>query len=336
MPIVSSLALPHGPMVFDGGEELTATADRIQALPNTLKKDFRAVFRAFREAAEMAKATRPEVIFLNTPHGMSFRNSFAIYLNSRAKGNAEWMGQWKEYDVNVTLDSDLAKAFIEHLQRDNIPANGITAFGTKCEAPLRWGEVVPLWFFRDLTSAGLRVVIFSNSISERPRDQEPLSELIKFGKSIARFLNSLQKRVLYIASGDLSHNHETDCNLSLYLPDPRWALPPSATALTFDLNIEHWVQCTPLDLGDLAQPSKTTEKRSAMWDKTTYRVAEQWLQKPTNMEKYSCGIYGLCILHGILSAEVEGRATYDSHLLCRLAPTYFGMLVAAFIKKDTN
>ena len=335
MPLVSSLVLPHGAMVFDGGDGCTAAAaQRIQALPETLKEDWRTLFRATREAAEMAKATKPEVIFLNTPHGLSLSDSVAVYLNTRAKGNAEWNGQWTEYDVNVTLDSDMARKFLEHLQRDYIPANGIAAFGP-CEAPLRWGEVVPLWFFRELTSAGVKVVIFNNPVSNMRR-QEPLSEVTKVGASIARFLNGLEQRVLYVVSGDLAHSHETDCTLSLYLPDPRWNMPKSSSALPFDLSIEHWVQCTPLASGDVTQPAKTTEKCSAKWDDTTYKVAEQWLAKATDLKgtALSCGIYGFGVLHGILAADIEGRATYDAHLLCRLAPTYYGMTVAAFIKKD--
>ena len=47
-----------------------------------------------------------------------------------------------------------------------------------------------------------------------------------------------------------------------------------------------------------------------------------------------CGLYGCAILHGILSANVVGTdASFDVQLFCRLVPTYFGMMVAAFVKK---
>ena len=338
MPVVGTLVLPHGAMVFDGRDRCTAAAaQRIQALSETLKEDCRTLFRATREAAEMANATNPEVIFLNTPHGVSTWNGHAVYLNARAKGNAGWEGQWTEYDVDIALDSKLARAFLEYLQDENIPANGVAPFNQLLEAPLGWGEVVPLWFFRDITSAGIKVVIFSSPASSEMYNL-PLSGVAKLGRSIARFLNGLDQRVLYIASGDLAHNHETDCTLPLYLPNPKWQLPSSnsAVALTFDLSIEHWVLCTPYATRDMTQPVKTTEKHSAKWDKTTYKDAEQWLAKATDMKKsaLSCGIFGFGVLHGILTAEVEEGATYDAHLLCRLAPTYYGMGVAAFIKMD--
>lgn len=328
MPIVSSLVLPHGAMVFDGGDGCTAAAaKRILDLPGTLRGDCQTLFKATCEAADMAKATNPEVIFLNTPHGVCLSNSHCVYLNSKAKGNAEWNDQWVEYDVNVDLDTELAKSFVEHLERDSVPAEGMVAF-TACEAPLRWGEVIPLWFFRDITAVGVKVVIFSNP---RPRDRQPFAEITKVGQSIARFLSSLEQRVLYIASGDLAHTHETDCTLPLYLPDPRWNMPKSEVALTFDLCFEHWVKCTPLATGDVTGPTKTKEKHSNKWDGT---IAEHWLSKATDLRSValSCGIYGFGVLQGILSAEVEKKASFSAHLLCRLAPTYYGMAVAAFIK----
>ena len=338
MPIVSSLILPHGAMVFDGGEGCTSSAaDRIKALPVTLKEDCQVLFQACFEAADMVKATNPEVIFLNTPHGICMSNYHCVYLNSRAKGNAEWNDQWTEYNVDVNLDSDIARAFLEHLQNDGIPAEGMRAFSA-CEAPLRWGEVIPLWFFRDLTAGddGVKVVIFSNPL-RMAREEQPLSEIAKVGRSVERFLSGLEKRVLYLVSGDLAHSHKTDCPLPLYLPDPRWNMPTSDTALTFDLAIEHWIKCTPGPLESVSteSPEKTKEKHLSTWDEVSCKAAEQWLAKATGIKKSAlpCGIYGFGILHGIMSAQVEKRAIYDAHLLCRLAPTYYGMVVAMFNKK---
>ena len=115
-------------------------------------------------------------------------------------------------------------------------------------------------------------------------------------------------------------------------------MPTSETALPFDLSIEHWVRCTPLGSpGEITGPAKTKEKHSVLWgdSKATHSFAEHWLSKGMELKNdaLSCGIYGFGLLHGILSAEVERKAFFDAHLLCRLAPTYYGMIVAAFIKK---
>lgn len=340
MPIVSSLVLPHGATIFDGGPGCSASAaKRDSDLPSTLKESCQTLFKACQEAAEMAKSTRnPDVIFLNTPHGVCLHKAHCVYLNSRAKGNAEWNGQWTEYDVDVALDTKVSGALVEHLLKDGIPVEGMRAFAA-CEAPLRWGEVIPLWFFRDLTAAGVKVVIFSNPV--RRMDDYPLSEVTHVGRSIANFLSSLEQRVLYIVSGDLAHSHKTDCTLPLYLPDPRWNMPTSDTALPFDLYVENWVKCSPLPVPGIGErevsgPVVTKEKYSTVWDNNTCSIAEQWLAKGTELKclALTCGIYGFGVLHGILSAEVERMATFDAHLLCRLAPTYYGMMVAAFIKRE--
>ena len=327
-------------MVFDGGDVgcSSSSAERVKSLPGTLKEDCQALFASALEAADIAKATKPDVIFLNTPHGICLSNAHCVYLNSSAKGNAEWNDQWTEYGINVSLDSKLAKAFVEHLERDHIPVEGMLAF-TACEAPLRWGEVIPLWFFKDLTDAGVKVVIFSNPL-QRSRFLGELywSEVTKVGRSIAKFLSGLEQRVLYIVSGDLAHSHKTDCSLPLYLPDPRWNMPTSDVALAFDLCIEHWIKCTPVESGDVTKPVKMKEKCLSVWNEVTCNVAEKWLSRSVELKDLalSCGIYGFVLLHGILSAEVKEKASYNAHLFCRLAPTYYGMVVAAFVKSQQD
>ena len=346
MPLVSSLILPHGAMVFDGGEECTPSAiERVKALKvsdPTLLDDCQTLFRACCEAADVAKATKPDVIFLNTPHGICLSTHHCVYMNSRATGNAEWNEEWTEYNVDVDLDSELSSAFLEHLLKDGIPAEGMRAF-TACEAPLRWGEVIPLWFFRDIAANGskVKVVIFSNPLRKKREDQ-PLSEVVEVGCSIARFLSGLKQRVLYVVSGDLAHSHKMpDCTLPLYRPDPRWNMPTSEVALTFDLSIEHWIKGTPFQSGDIAAPVKTKSRHSSTWDCTSSGVREQWLSKTNNIKSsaLSCGMYGFSILHGMLSTlalvDFENVGTsFDANLFCRLAPSYYGMVVAAFDKKD--
>ena len=333
MPLVGSVILPHGAMVFDGQEGCSAAAaKRQQELPQTLKEDCQTLFKTTSEVAEMAKALKPDVIFLNTPHGICLKDRLCVYLNPKAKGNAEWKDQWTEYDVNVDLDTELAEAFLKHLQSDGVAAEGMVAY-SRCEAPLRWGEVIPLWFFRDVTAAGVKVVIFSNPLKRG----QPLSlpQLARDGRSIANFLSGLEQRVLYAVSGDLSHAHKTDCRSTLYLADSRWNMPTSERALPFDLCIEHWVRCTPFSSKDVTEPIKTREKHSNAWDGSAGSNAELWLSKAMDIKHLalSCGIYGFGLLHGILVAEVEEReASFTAHLLSRLAPTYYGMAAAAFIK----
>ena len=269
MPLVGSVVrgvvLPHGPTMFDGSDGCTAAAaERLNSISETMKEDCQVLFESARAAAELAKATKPDVIFLNTPHGVCLSDTLCVYLNKKAKGNAEWNGQWTEYDVNIDLDSDLARAFLEHLQKDDVAAEGMIAFAA-CEAPLRWGEVIPLWFFRDLTAAGIKVVIFSNPLS-RSKTYPGFKEITSVGHSVAKFFSERKERVLYLVSGDLAHSHVTDCTLPLYLPDPRWNLAKSETALPFDVCIENWLKCAPYSSEDVLGSVKMKEQFVATMD----------------------------------------------------------------------
>ena len=249
MPLVSALVLPHGTMPFDGdpslhfSDETTTAAQRVKTIPPELKKDCSAIFTLTNDAVQSVLNTRPDVIFLNTPHGICLSDSMGVYTNPKATGNAEWNGQWDEYSIEVDLDTTLSKGLIHHLRGDGIPVEGITCFSCY-DSPLRWGEVVPLWYLKPL-------------------------------------------------------------------------------------------------LG----PAKTIKPSSGVWDAVTLKQAKQWLDRAFFLRTtaLSCGINGFCMLQGMLEAEiscqtVEGSRTssFSTTLFCRLAPTYYGMMSASFIKQDPN
>ena len=81
MPLVSSVVLPHGAMVSDGSDGCTAAAaERLNSISETMKEDCQVLFESARAAAELAKATKPDVIFLNTPHGVCLSDTLCVYL----------------------------------------------------------------------------------------------------------------------------------------------------------------------------------------------------------------------------------------------------------------
>ena len=323
-------------MTFDGHPNGGgSTTERVKVISEIQRRDCNALFAACSKAADIVKATAPDVIVLNTPHGICLSDAVGVYLNPNAKGNAEWNAQWTEFEVSVDLDMDLSGKLLKHLQNDGISSEGITAF-TVSEMPLRWGEVIPLYFLQDFTKAGVKVVIISN-----PRNKmigltsESYSETAHIGNAIAKFLRALDQRVLYVVSGDLAHAHETDCKLPLYLPDPRWTLPPSDTALPFDLAVENWAKGVAFSPEYAKGPVKSLEEEEIKWDGTVAKEAAQWLSKAISLKgsARSCGIYGIAILHNLLVAEMEKPgATFSSRFLCRLAPTYYGMMIATFVK----
>ena len=339
MVIVSCLIYPHAPMIFDGHPNGGGpTTERVKVISELQRRDCNALFAACSKAADIVKATAPEVIVLNTPHGICMSDTVGVYLSSSAKGNAEWNAQWTEFEVDVDLDVELSRKLLKHLQNEDISAEGLTAFSISVYAmPLRWGEVIPLYFLQDFTRAGVKVVIIS-SPNNKVEGFKSLSETAHIGNAIAKFLRALDERVLYVASGgDLAHAHETDCQLPLYLPDPRFPNLPLASniALSFDLAVENWVKGVAFSAESAKRPVKSLEEEGVKWDRTGAKEGAQWLSKAISLKDsvYSCGIYGIAILHNLLVAEVEKPdSSFSSRCLCRLAPTYSGMMVATFVK----
>ena len=298
-----------------------------------LHSDCSILFSACARAVEIISETKPDLIFLNTPHGISLSDAFGVYLNGHAEGNAEWNGNWREFGVAVNLDQGIAKKLVEHLRGDGIPTEGITAFSCT-EIPLRWGEAIPLWFLKEATNSGVKVVIFTNP-TNLVKGLSPVSERVRVGQSLGKFIRSLSRRVLYIVSGDLAHTHKTDCKLPIYLPDPRWEIPLPADGripLYFDIAVENWIKALPYDQNLLTAPIKSTESASS-WSLPVIRDAEKWLVRATELKEsaLSCGIYGFGILHGLLRSEVELGFKFRIDFLCRLAPTYYGMMVVAIV-----
>ena len=335
MVIVSCLILPHGAMTFDGHPNGGGpTTERVKVISEIQRRDCNALFAACSKAADIVKATAPDVIVLNTPHGICLSDAVGVYLNPNAKGNAEWNAQWTEFEVSVDLDMDLSGKLLKHLQNDGVSAEGITAFSV-CEMPLRWGEVIPLYFLQDFTNAGVKVVIVSNP-ENKMKGLASVSETAHIGNAIAKFLRALDQRVLYVVSGDLAHAHETDCQLPLYLPDPRWNLPrASDAAVPFDVAVENWVKGVTFSTEYIKGPVKSLEELEVKWDGTVAKELAEWLSKAISLKDsvYSCGIYGIAILHNLLVAEMEKPgATFSSRFLCRVAPTYYGMMIATFVK----
>lgn len=79
------------------------------------------------------------------------------------------------------------------------------------EAPIRWAEVVPLWFINSKTDSDkVKYLIVATA-----RNTEGLDVI---GKAFHEFVSGLEQRVALVMSGDLAHTHETTCNIPLYLP----------------------------------------------------------------------------------------------------------------------
>ena len=151
MVVIGCTILPHGCMVFDGDSSSSSRycQERNSQLHEVggdrLSAGCQALFRGCIEVSNKVSDWDPELIILHTPHGISLSGAAGIYLNDKAKGNALWNEEWADIEVCVDCDNKIANNLLKTMLSRGIKVDGISCFGAT-ESPLRWGEVVPLWF----------------------------------------------------------------------------------------------------------------------------------------------------------------------------------------------
>jgi AmmeMemoRadiSam system protein A len=173
--------LPHPPLIVPGvgkGDEIPAT---------------RAAFeRVTAEVAELA----PETVIYVTPHSCLYGDYLHISPGARASGD---FGRFRARGIkfSVEYDEELAKLIGDLSSSDGLPAGPL---GER-DASLDHGVLVPLYFLREAGPA--KIVRISQAGFS-------LLDHYRFGAYAAEAVRRLGRRVVLIASGDMSHRLKED------------------------------------------------------------------------------------------------------------------------------
>ena len=124
---------------------------------------------------------RPDLILLIAPHAIALTNDFAVYTVSNASGTALIGGDLHNastelvpFTVAVEGAPDLANNLVATLRVVNVTA--LLPWADSEPAPLRWSEVVPLWFMASVTNysaSPTRPGVIIWSLPEISRGQDP-------------------------------------------------------------------------------------------------------------------------------------------------------------------
>ena len=183
MPVIAAYMVPHPPMIVPevgrGSEaqiELTAAA-------------YRAV------AAEIA-AAKPETVIVSSPHAAMYADRFHISPGGHAEGS---FARFRAPGVRFreTYDTELAAAIERLADAAGFPAGTRGRRGDE----LDHGTMVPLYFVRQAYTDYRLVRVGLSGL--------PLEEHYRFGQLIRRAVDETGRRVVCIASGDLSHRLQT-------------------------------------------------------------------------------------------------------------------------------
>ena len=179
MSILAAYVVPHPPLIIPEvgrGEE-----KKIQLTVNAYE-------RAMKEAAELA----PDTVIIASPHTVMYADYFHIAPGEDASGSFGQFGA-PEVAVAVQYDAVLAKEIEMEAAEAGIEAGPVGGRN----AALDHAVMIPLHFLHAYTR-NFRVVRLGIS------GLSPLDHY-NFGKCAARAVETLERRAVFIASGDLSH-----------------------------------------------------------------------------------------------------------------------------------
>ena len=187
MPILGAFVVPHPPLIIPdvgrGGE-----------------KQIEKTIRAYEKVADEIARLKPETIIISSPHALMYSDYFHISPGQGAEGDFS-MFRAKNVRFEETYDEDLVKEICRLADQDGFPA-GIEGERTyRGDQKLDHGTMIPLYFIRQKYSDFKIIRLGLSGLS--------LKEHYRFGRMIREAVDALNRRAVYVASGDLSHKLQT-------------------------------------------------------------------------------------------------------------------------------
>lgn len=179
MSIIAGYMVPHPPMAIPeiGGDE-------IKIIPETIK--------SYEEIARDIAALKPETIILSSPHQTLYGDYFHISPGRMAKGDFSRFGAG-DVRINADYDDELVKKISNICDRTGFPAG---TMGERSPS-LDHGTMVPLYFVNKYYNNYKLVRIGLSGLS--------LEAHYSLGRIIAQAVQQLNRKAVFVASGDLSH-----------------------------------------------------------------------------------------------------------------------------------
>ena len=177
--VLATYMVPHPPMILPDigrGQE--------EQITETIK--------AYDAVADEIAGLKPETIIITSPHSIMYADYFHISPGRKAKGSFTMFGAGK-VRFEETYDEELADRISGLAMEEGFPAGTL---GER-DPRLDHGTMVPLWFIRKKYDGFQLIRIGLSGL--------PLTDHYHLGQLIARAVDLTGRRVVLVASGDLSH-----------------------------------------------------------------------------------------------------------------------------------
>ena len=186
MSITGGVMVPHPPIILPEigrGEE----------------KKIKATSDAFKKAMSFAASLEPETLVIASPHSIMYRDYFHISPGVEARGDFRNF-RARDVGIHVEYDYEFVHTLSGLCDRDDFPAG---TMGER-DPELDHGTMIPLYFLNQfMDPSRYRIVRIGLS-------GLPLEDHYRLGMKIREAADRLGRRVVFIASGDLSHKLKDD------------------------------------------------------------------------------------------------------------------------------
>lgn len=179
MSLLGAFIVPHPPLI-------------IPEVGKGDEKKIRDTIYSYHEVAKRIAELKPDTIILTTPHSIMYSDYFHISPGTTAKGDFGRFGA-KGVSFKVDYDEEFVEALEANAEREGVEAGTL---GEK-DASLDHGTMVPLYFINEFLSDYKLVRIGLSGLS--------LPEHYQLGRCITQTSEKLNRRIVFVASGDLSH-----------------------------------------------------------------------------------------------------------------------------------
>ncbi len=184
MPLLDAYVLPHPPIA-------------IPAIGRGEEKKMHTTLNAFEVVARRIAKLKPDVVVIVSPHATAYADYFHIAHNKPTEGTFAPFGA-PHVRVPITLNDAMAQHIEEAYQRANIAGGMLESRPGEVDH----GTLVPLYFIEQ-HYPGVEVVLLSVSGMS-------LIDHYEAGCAIGNALREAPQRVVFVASGDLSHRLKAD------------------------------------------------------------------------------------------------------------------------------
>ncbi len=180
MAVIGAFMVPHPPLI-------------IHEVGHGEEDGIAATVAAYKNAAQRIAALKPETIVVTSPHAVMYSDYFHISPGAEAYGNFGQFGA-PQVQFHVAYDEQLVKAVCGEAQTAGLPAGT----GGEKNPALDHATMVPLYFINQFIKNDYKLVrVGLSGLSYKKH--------YMLGECIARAVGKTGRRVVFVASGDLSH-----------------------------------------------------------------------------------------------------------------------------------